>query len=229
MHAALSSEQRTRVLLVEFICHGVPSLRVFHRYLEELFNGDAVVTFTFRDKAFGWQTTLATSVEGESHHVPCSNDAFFQGFAVHHMYMMEACYQCPFARLPRCADITLGDFWGCPELWNDKRGVSIVLINSPAGLQAVELLEASDSIILKHTDVATATLKNQRAISGSYQIPKNRRSFLGGLARGEQFAKLKDRYFPSKLHCLRSAFLQSNSKWRFVVSVIDSYCIRAKQ
>ena len=114
MDVALSPEQRKRVLLVEFICHGVPSLRVFHRYLEELFSGDRVVSYTFRDKSFGWQTVLAVSAHGKRHHVIASNDSFIKGFSIHHIYMMESCYQCPFAHLPRVADITMGDFWGCP-------------------------------------------------------------------------------------------------------------------
>ena len=229
MQAALTPEQRARVMLVEFICHGVPSLRVFQRYLEELFDGDRVAVYTFRDKSLGWQTTLAVSAQGYRYHVPAPNDAFFQGFASHHLYVMEACHECPFARLPRCADITLGDFWGCPESWHDKRGVSIVLINSSSGLQAIELLEVSGNITLKQTDVATATVKNPRAISGNYAIPKNRRLFLDGLSRGEKFVKLKEIYFPTKWQLLWSSFRQSHSKVRFLASFVNSYIYRKKQ
>lgn len=220
MEATLTPEQRKRTLLVEFICHGVPSLRVFHRYLEELFDGDAVISYTFRDKTFEWITILAVSAHGHRHHLPGSNDAFFQGFAGHHLYLMDSCYQCPFARLPRGGDISLGDFWCCPEQWDDRRGVSMVLANTSAGMIALERLYASGRIDLKPTDMATATANAPRAVSGDYPIPNDRRAFLDGMIRGERFSLLKARYFPTMMQVWWRSFRQSNSKLRFLAGFV---------
>jgi len=226
MEAALNPEQRKRVLLVEFTCHGVPSLRVFHRYLEELFGGEAVASYTFRDKLFGWLSVRAVSISGKRHHLPASGDAFFQGFALHHLYVMESCPQCPFARLPRVGDITLGDFWGCPEQWDDRRGVSVVLANTPAGMFALERLAASGRIDLKPTDMTTAIARNPRAVpAGHYSQPSDRRAFLDGLARGKGFGELKTRYFPTRWQTRWMSFCMSRSKWRFLAFHVY-HCLR---
>ena len=44
------------------------------------------------------------------------------------------CYECPFKGFPRCADITIGDYWTHKknEL-DDDTGTSIILINSEKG------------------------------------------------------------------------------------------------
>ena len=227
MEAALAPEQRKRVILVEIICFGVPSLRVFHHYLNELFEGEAVASYTFRDKASGWKSSsiLAKSTTGQIYHLPIAGDSFVRGFLAYNLYVMESCHQCLFAHLPRVADITIGDFWGCPEPWEDRRGVSVVLVNSPAGLIAIESLDASGRITLKPTDIATATAKNPQAASGGYPIPSNRRAFLDGLARGDRFVQLKARYFPTRWQLLWSSFRRSNSKLRFLAGFVYR-CLR---
>ncbi len=221
MEIALAPEQRKRAILVEFICHGVPSLRVFHRYLDELFGGESVDSYTFRDKTLGWQTVLAVSVHGRRHLLSIPKDAFYQGFAGYHLYVMESCYQCPFARLPRGGDITIGDFWGCPESWYNRRGVSVVFANTPAGMHALESINTSERINLKPTDVTTASSHNPRAVrAGDYSIPSNRRAFLDGLANGDRFAQLKARYFPTPWQIWWAAFWKSNSKLRFLAGSV---------
>ena len=222
MKAALSPEQRKRVLLVEFICHGVPSLRVFHRYLEELFDGDTVVSYTFRDKAFGWVTTMAISAQGNCHHVSGPSDAFSQGFEGYHLYLMEACYECKFAHLPRDADITLGDFWQCPDKWYDKRGVSLVLTNSNAGLSALQLLSDLGRIKCNPAELDSIKKSHRRiAYGGKYTIPNKRKDFLDGLAKGDRFKHLTDKYFPSRIQIWWQSFNNADSKLRFFAAFVS--------
>lgn len=48
----------------------------------------------------------------------------------------KKCFGCLFKREERVSDITLGDFWGCEDIFSDTRlhsGVSLVLINSEKG------------------------------------------------------------------------------------------------
>ena len=50
---------------------------------------------------------------------------------------MEGCYRCPFAKLPRIADITLGDFWGAETIQDllpfVGKGISLVSVQSEKG------------------------------------------------------------------------------------------------
>lgn len=61
----------------------------------------------------------------------------------------DTCFKCPF-RNKTSADIRLGDYWG-KRFQNNEEGVSMVLVNSERGL---ELLNAiSDSITLIKQDI----------------------------------------------------------------------------
>lgn len=216
MGRALAPWQRSRTLLVDFVCHGVPSLRVFHRYLQELFDGEGTKNFTFRDKTLGWLTVRAESQGGRRHLKILDADAFGRGFVVEHLYQMEACYDCEFASLPRAGDITLADYWGCPEAWNDRRGVSLVLASTAAGLDVIRAIELAGRVVFKGTDFRLAVAKNPRATAGAYAIPRHRRTFLNGIARGLTFRRLSDRYFPGRGALLWRSFLATDSKGRFV-------------
>jgi coenzyme F420-reducing hydrogenase beta subunit len=197
LEVALDQAQRERVLLAELICHGVPSLRVFHAYLKELFKGDAVVSYTFREKTFGWQSVLAESAGGRRHHLPADRDAFIRGFSVHHLYVMSSCYSCNFARIPRAGDITLGDFWGCPKELYDRRGVSVVLANTGRGLSAVECLACSGRIVLEPSDLATVVNGLPRLVTKQYYaVPSSRRAFLDGAVADQRFTTLRSLCFP---------------------------------
>ena len=48
----------------------------------------------------------------------------------------DSCAECRYRKLPRIADITLGDYWGIskyhPEM-NDNKGTSVVLLNTEHG------------------------------------------------------------------------------------------------
>lgn len=221
MNAALSPEQRKRVLLVEFICHGVPSLRVFHHYIEELFSNDRVASYSFRDKSFGWFTVMAVSVHGKCHHVSGGKDSFIQGFG-YHLYQMESCYQCVFARLPRAADVTMGDFWGCPEQLYDKRGVSVVLANSEKGMTVISAAQHNGSIELIKVPFSDAVAKNNRAINGEYHVPKKRRAFLNGMISGKSFAELVTAFYPGRFELLWRSFLHEENKLVFLKNLMQS-------
>ena len=61
-----------------------------------------------------------------------SQDSFMRMF-LRNYCLRPSCYECE-AKLVRCADLTLADFWGinfvAPEM-NDNKGVSLVIIKKP--------------------------------------------------------------------------------------------------
>ena len=213
--ALLTPERRRRVLLVDFICHGVPSLAVFHAYLKGLFGGQPVVSYTFRDKTLHWQTIKAESANGRLYQTPASRDRFFRGFCPHHLYLMGACYDCLFSRLPRIADVTLGDFWSCPPEFHDPRGVSLVLANTERGLEALRLGATSRFIFLKEVPFATVS-ERRRLDGGGYTIPKARRAILDAAATGSPFDEIYARYFPTRFDEWKSVFHASDAKCWFL-------------
>lgn len=64
--------------------------------------------------------------------------------------LRENCYRCPYAKTERIGDITIGDYWAFesvhPELKNnpafeERRGISCVLVNSEKGRELCESIE----------------------------------------------------------------------------------------
>lgn len=127
-----------RLILVDMICHGVPSPLVWGNYLSYRLNKDApksqIKSINQRDKVSGWSryrySLCINYNNSKSYCMPQSQDPYMIGF-VNNLFLRPSCAQCQFKSYRRCSDITLGDYWGVweqhPELDDDK-GVSLVLI-----------------------------------------------------------------------------------------------------
>lgn len=148
---AAGKDYRNRVFLVDIICHGVPSPRLWQEYLAclEKKQKQTARFITFKDKRNGWKrpTAAAQFAEGE---------VLMRDYARvynSHCMLRESCYRCPFTTVRRESDITIGDFWGIEKHYpekNDARGVSLVLIHTPNGSElwteaskAMEVFEVS--------------------------------------------------------------------------------------
>jgi len=98
------------------------------------------------------------------------DDFFFAGFLLN-LYLNNICYACPFSKVPRQGDLTLGDFWGAPENLKNEKGVSVVLVNSEKGERILKNLK---DIKAFEAPLKTATKSNPRIISGNLKKPKSR-------------------------------------------------------
>ena len=125
-----------KLFCCDLVCHGVPSPAIWkdYLYLIEQTHGEQVYSANFRDKCFGWEAHWETYRFAHTKKVIVSNDftdLYFLG-----LMLRPSCSSCPFADVQRSGDLTLGDFWGIDELdsnFNDNRGVSLVLVNTPEG------------------------------------------------------------------------------------------------
>lgn len=138
------------LLTAEIICHGVPSKRLFQDFIDFYGNKlDGKITeFYFRDKSKGQGMVsrfVYQDVIGKKKEVIKNGNliAYVFFFLKSYTYRIN-CYSCPFARMERVADITLGDYWGFHEEYpqyhdsqglSNSRGISCVLINSEKGKQ----------------------------------------------------------------------------------------------
>jgi len=121
------------LLTVDLICHGTPSSKVWNAYLKDNFPDEKIQRVNFRSKKTGWKNySICIDTDKQKYQSPYLSNAFMKGF-LDDVYLNESCYLCPFHRIQRVADITLGDFWGLnvidAELDNDK-GMNLVLLNS---------------------------------------------------------------------------------------------------
>ena len=134
------------VLLVEIICHGVPSSRLFTDFIHfyEAKKNSKIKQFYFRDKTHGQGYTMKTIFDKngkESFKIGKGELTAYIRFFSKGLTLRDSCYRCPFAQEKRMADITIGDYWGfaqeykdAQEHMNEHNGVSCVLCNTAKGI-----------------------------------------------------------------------------------------------
>ena len=148
------------LVCVDFVCHGVPSPKVWRKYIFEIAKKNErnllsrfffsncrslVKGINFRDKSSGWKKFSLTFSFSETSgkieknslikSVVFSQDAFMKAF-LKNIILRPSCYGCRFREGKSESDITLGDFWGIDKLkpeFDDDLGVSLVMINSSKG------------------------------------------------------------------------------------------------
>lgn len=195
LYGFLGNGEYSRLLTADVVCHGVPSPKVFRKYIREkasLEHG-RIRQIRFRDKVSGWKNYSVVTLKGEekgqnsdSDHeclemlTPFSEDLFMRAF-LSNICLRSSCYACRYNRLPRVADITLGDYWGVekvhPEL-DDDRGVSLVLVNSERGAEAWGAIQKN--IVAKSSDLKKAIVFNP-SICQSSRSHRNRGRFFAEL------------------------------------------------
>ena len=135
------------LLTVDFICHGVPSPKVWQHYLNEAVKAGkpAITEIKFRDKRLGWKRFSFTLDYKEQNHNNTLSSAFaqnpFMRAFLANMILRPSCHSCPAKGGRSQSDITLADFWGIdrvnPEMFDD-RGTSLVLIHTVRGRLALK-------------------------------------------------------------------------------------------
>lgn len=125
------------LLAVDFVCHGVPSPKVWKKYLYELSNGGKISDIQFRNKKTGWNNYSLTiqSTQKVLLDEKASNNIYMKGF-LSDLYLRPSCYQCPAKQGKSGSDITIADYWNIrhvlPE-FDDDKGAGLVLINTQKG------------------------------------------------------------------------------------------------
>lgn len=123
----------------DIICHGVPSPKLWNKYLEykREKNGEYPQTVNFRRKDItGWNNYQVnykySNKEENIHH---DDDPYMKIF-LRNLALRNSCYDCKFKKLARKSDMTIADFWGIDKInpqINDETGISALLINSEKG------------------------------------------------------------------------------------------------
>lgn len=164
------------LILVDIVCHGVPSPKVYRKYLQEKANGRELIKSDFRDKAFwGWGT--ATSFffdDGSTYRGSCYEDAYWRAF-LGGLSTRECCSTCEYANIDRIGDFTIGDFWGVGTLdksCDDGRGTSLVMCNSQKAKELVGKLRNKFRLFQKISHSAVEELAKTR--NGQLLYPKEK-------------------------------------------------------
>jgi coenzyme F420-reducing hydrogenase beta subunit len=192
------SEARHNLLLVDLVCHGVPSLTSFWGYLDWKFGStENLAHFSFRSKDLSlrekggfFYSLHAITKSGEESLFPAGLDPWFKAGMMFHLFLQRCCFECRFNDLPRCGDITLGDFWGIPGNWHDPRGDSVVLIHTERGRAILRQLEDQGRIRAKSAEYSVAAEKSGRLRGSTYPVPFLRKPALQWIAEGRSYGRI---------------------------------------
>ena len=124
------------LITLDLVCHGVPPQKLFHKYLEENFPNEKIISYDFRDKSKGWEISVE-SIKTENNEIKRDfyENAYGKAF-IENLSLRKCCGKCDYANLERQGDITIGDFWGINEYKksiSDNKGISLILLNTTKG------------------------------------------------------------------------------------------------
>ena len=134
-------EIRDRVYVVDIICHGSPSPKLWREYAESIQKKAGEITYlTFKDKRNGWKSPTAyVEVNSEERPIKDYVRVFYNRCA-----LRPSCYECPYATTERKTDMTIGDFWHIEETipdFYDPNGNSLFLIHTSRGEELFERIK----------------------------------------------------------------------------------------
>lgn len=169
------------LIVVDILCMGVPSQKLFDRYLHEEIQGDNIEQIDFRDKSkYGWSQDLVLAIKrnGKPELIDNAESSYYSAFLDAYS-IRESCTECAFAGKERVGDLTIGDFWGIEKFDNsisDAKGTSLVLVNTAKGKLLLNTIK--DQLkLLKEFDINIAFQSNP-ILKYPTMVSSKRREFL---------------------------------------------------
>ena len=141
------SKDYDNLVLVDVVCHGVSSPKIWQEYLKSL-NIDQIYSISHKDKITGWRGYSFSIKDqyGKILFIEKAKDNKFLSAFVENIILRPSCFACPSKSSKSGSDITLGDFWGVEHIlpqMDDNKGVSFISCNSEKGKNLIDCLNLS--------------------------------------------------------------------------------------
>lgn len=189
----------SNLLTIDFICHGVPSMKCLYEFLA--YDGRKVVDVDFRYKDFsemhvGWHDmTYCEYYADGTHKVLTSNELQYYYYYypfLESVLLRKSCYMCNEVN-HSSADITVGDFWSIYKdktVEDDNKGVSIVIPHTDKAIKLWCDLKGKGH----HKEIPFDIIKTQltNKINALY---KEREAFFADVSKRGYMTTVRRRYF----------------------------------
>lgn len=191
-------KQYDNLLLIDVLCHGIPSPKSYHKYLDTIVlknkPKDSLESFSFRDKHhFGWTHSAYGVLKDGYYYSKAKQETMWYNAFLNILNCRKSCGNCLFNRIPRQGDITLGDFWGEEGLnasFRDGKGISLVCLNNDTGKKY--FVQIKEKLLrFEKTSLDVAKKKNWNLI-GSSKTHRNRYRFFDLLDKYDNFDRIVD-------------------------------------
>lgn len=195
------NKEYDNLILLDIICHGVPSPKIYKEYLQSLERKfrSKITKVNFREKKIAIQGIKIDFENKESHESIPSKDPYYMNFSSD-ILLRPSCYDCKSNNHRSGADITLADYWGCSELFPEfnerKEGVSLVIPRTRNGKILFEKLK--EKIDYKESTIKHSIKKNKN-IEVSCEMNVYRKYFFKDYLKGKyEISELLEKYaYPS--------------------------------
>lgn len=152
------------LIIVDFICRGVNSPKVYRAYLDSLEKkySSKIVYIKAKNKELGWRNLTRKVVfeSGDVYYGISMEDDFRRGYHTN-VFCRPSCYECQFKGFPRIADLTIADYWGIENIDRNldmNIGTSMILLNSEKGIVFFD--ETKNKLEYRETDFESVLCGN---------------------------------------------------------------------
>lgn len=181
------------LLAVDFLCHGVPSPLLWHKYIKEITsdNISIIKAVSFRKKSVGWKKfQLSIQMKDDTNIEEIFSDNLYMKAFLSDMSLRPSCYHCKSRNGCSGSDITIGDHWAIQSIcqnFDDDKGTSMVLVNTEKGICVWNILN-------EQTDYIRTDFEDSKNWNGAFYLTLEEH-----LHRKEFFAQLTKRDDVSEL------------------------------
>lgn len=170
----LNNKRYPNLFLVDLICHGVPSQKLFNNYCKKISTSN-IKDFKFRNTK---DTQFVSQYKSNLfyHQIKYQyKDYYTRAYLKGYLHRLS-CYNCKFSKIPRQGDISIGDFWSIimnKVPFHDiyHFGISCLLINTSQG---TKLYQATQNLFIAEEKSLEDAILNNHNIIHCDKLPKER-------------------------------------------------------
>lgn len=135
---------------VDLICMGIPSPKVWDKYIDTFFEKRNISSVNYKNKDLGWHKfsfklinkdgSIFSEYGFDNYYMEC----MFKGYTIR-----PSCYNCKFKCENKKSDLTIADCWGCENYlseFDDDKGLSMIISHTEKGEKLVNKLHCSGEI-----------------------------------------------------------------------------------
>ena len=137
LNSFIGKKLRENLILVDIVCHGVPSPYIWRDYIEYIENKykSKITKVDFRDKTrIGWAGHIESFVMSNGEKIESN---IYADLFCNNIMLRQSCGICHYTNLNRPSDFTIADYWGwenvSDDFNSDDKGCSLLFINSSKG------------------------------------------------------------------------------------------------
>jgi coenzyme F420-reducing hydrogenase beta subunit len=172
------------LITMNLICSGVPSQKLFDRFIEytEKKYRIKIVDFRFRDKRkYGLSHTVVVTYKNKHGRTKIRTIkdrnavSYYVAFGKQNCFM-DSCYSCHYNNVNQISDFTVGGFWSISHTssqLNEYKGVSLVLSNTCKSESIIKWIEYNSIAYVEEHSLDITVINNDALVTNTPYIYKD--------------------------------------------------------